>query len=416
MAAVAPPEDAQTPAPRILPPAELAALAYTNLRQQGFADAWLIAPVVQAEIDRLQANPACTILVTPEADAYKILTTDCSIKQVKATPSVFSLIKPLREKTQHCNLADENTTGIYDESRTTPEDIRTQSQALPHFSASISLEMPKKTSPSTTLEAPAQLPPNPVDIAPLSAETLQPSAEVFADIARFFQQSALTATQVLTETPRAPALSPLPPDSVLPPAVASRPTIAWNAITPEHLQDLPSLLALHQLAFDQGWLDRSEATRLALVTAAVHARRIGSNSAALFVTIVRQRRWSLCTNDEEDRARHWLRGAQPSSPPQRATPLPVAPPPAQADAVPLDADAALARDILQVARCLGSQADPWPLAAAQFAGDRARWDAALAALERWHLLQAQANARHRATLAATSVEEEEDYADDDLDC
>jgi hypothetical protein len=67
------------------------------------------------------------------------------------------------------------------------------------------------------------------------------------------------------------------------------------------------VLALGVQARARGWLTGSEADQLHVVAAAVHARRVGHEPGALFVALLRDRRWEVLTQKDEDTARGWLR-------------------------------------------------------------------------------------------------------------
>ena len=61
----------------------------------------------------------------------------------------------------------------------------------------------------------------------------------------------------------------------------------------------------------RGWVTWSEADRLHVVAAAVHARRVGQAPCRLFVALLRDRRWEVITQEDEDTARGWLRVKDP---------------------------------------------------------------------------------------------------------
>lgn len=70
--------------------------------------------------------------------------------------------------------------------------------------------------------------------------------------------------------------------------------------------DLFQFLRLEQLYFeavDRGWVDRSEATALNFIAAAVKAREEGDDPPRLFVAIVRRGLWHHLNQAHEDRAR-----------------------------------------------------------------------------------------------------------------
>ena len=139
----------------------------------------------------------------------------------------------------------------------------------------------------------------------------------------------------------------------------------------------------------RGWVTWSEADRLNVVAAAVHARRVGQAPCRLFVALLRDRRWEVLTQEDEDTAHRWLRehtyGPRPPAMPAVGTPAP---------AVPLSDDAHFAHLAQQVLRHDGWRDDPFLLVKRQYPEwTRARWERAQAELTQWRLLQAQANAR-----------------------
>ena len=73
------------------------------------------------------------------------------------------------------------------------------------------------------------------------------------------------------------------------------------------LGDVARLLALHQQAIARGWLKGGEAAQLNVVAAAVHARRVGDAPCRLFVALLRDQRWEVITQEDEDQARALLR-------------------------------------------------------------------------------------------------------------
>ena len=73
------------------------------------------------------------------------------------------------------------------------------------------------------------------------------------------------------------------------------------------LSDGVSLLALHQHAVARGWLQGGEAAQLNVVAAAVHARRVGDAPCRLFVALLRDQRWEVITQEDEDQACRLLR-------------------------------------------------------------------------------------------------------------
>jgi hypothetical protein len=161
-------------------------------------------------------------------------------------------------------------------------------------------------------------------------------------------------------------------------------------VIPADLGDVGRLEALRQQAIARGWLRDSAADQLNMIAAAVHARRVGQEPCRLFVALLRDRRWEVITQEDEDTAQRWLRdalyGAAPRTAPEAAAP-PVAP------AVPLSADA---RYVDAVQRGVPPAWRDRPFLALKLQDPTwtpARWEQAQAELTQWRLLQAQANAR-----------------------
>ena len=161
-------------------------------------------------------------------------------------------------------------------------------------------------------------------------------------------------------------------------------------VTPADLTDVGRLLALWAQAQQRGWLSSSAADRLNVVAAAVHARRMGHEPCRLFVALLRDRRWEVITQEDEDTAQRWLRDAL-YGPALRTAPEAAAPP--AAPAVPLSADA---RYVDAVPCVLPPAWRDQPFLAVKLQDPtwtRARWEQAQAELTQWRLQQAQANAR-----------------------
>ena len=182
--------------------------------------------------------------------------------------------------------------------------------------------------------------------------------------------AASAASPARGSTPR-PSARPGAPLGIwaAPTALPAGPPPSLRHVVPADLRDRARLEVLRQQAITRRWLTGSEADHLTFVTAAVHARRVGSDPCALFVAIVRGQRWDLLTDGDEDQARAWLTG-----PPPRPTP-----PPAAAPVPALSDDARFVRLTLAILRQEGWSGDPF--AAMQQhspAWTRTRWDAALA--------------------------------------
>jgi len=183
----------------------------------------------------------------------------------------------------------------------------------------------------------------------------------------------------------------------------------------EDLRDLERILALHHQAAMRGWVSWSEADRLNVVAAAVHARRVGQDPCRLFVALLRDRRWEVITQEDEDTAHRWLRAAL-YGPAPRKEPEATAPPPVPA--VPLSEDA---RFVDAVQRVLPPAWRGQPFLAVKLQDTtwtRARWERAQAELTQWRLLQAQANARSDWARLGTISEDDgalEDTANEDAE-
>lgn len=79
---------------------------------------------------------------------------------------------------------------------------------------------------------------------------------------------------------------------------------SWKHIADEDLRDTPRLMRVFDHAVGEGVLAGSEADRLRFVSAAEHARSIGStNPPGLFAWIVRAGRFEFCTQADEEAAR-----------------------------------------------------------------------------------------------------------------
>ena len=76
--------------------------------------------------------------------------------------------------------------------------------------------------------------------------------------------------------------------------------------TPD-LEDDGKLLDLLERWVALGWVDPGEHSRLRFVAAAEHALRIGSNPPALFVHLVKGKRWLYISDADEDRAQERIK-------------------------------------------------------------------------------------------------------------
>jgi hypothetical protein len=160
-------------------------------------------------------------------------------------------------------------------------------------------------------------------------------------------------------------------------------------VTLADLGDVGRLLALHQQARARGWLRGGEAEQLNVVAAAVHARRVGQAPCRLFVALLRDRRWEVITQDDEDQALALLRAQRDG--PRRWPPQA---PAAAVPEMPLSDDARLVLVAPQVLRQAGWCGEPFLGVKLQDpTWTRARWEHAQAELTQWRLRQAQA--RHQ---------------------
>jgi hypothetical protein len=218
--------------------------------------------------------------------------------------------------------------------------------------ASVSLEIAEVPVAPEAIPAPAMLPPVPTVCLPASRPPQAPTAPVVPACAR-----------TPTRTP--------------PPTLRD--------VTLADLGDVSRLLTLHQQAHARGWLRGGEAEQLNVVAAAVHARRVGQAPCRLFVALLRDRRWEVITQDDEDQAHRLLRehADGPCRRPQQ--------PPAAVPAMPLSDDARLVLLAPQVLRQAGWRGEPFLGVKLQDpTWTRARWEQAQAELTQWRLRQAQA--------------------------
>ena len=145
------------------------------------------------------------------------------------------------------------------------------------------------------------------------------------------------------------------------------------------LGDVGRVLTLHQYAIARGWLQGGEAAQLNVVSAAVHARRVGDTPCRLFVALLRDQRWEVITQEDEDQARALLRVYRYGSP-RRRVPETTAP----ASEVPLPDDARFVLRAVQVLRQVGWRGEPFlGVKLVDPTWTRARWEQAQAALAQW---------------------------------
>ena len=169
----------------------------------------------------------------------------------------------------------------------------------------------------------------------------------------------------------------------IPPAPPSPGKPDLRNVVPADLKDTGRLLDLYDQAIARGDVTTSERDRLRFVSAAEHARAIGTtNPCGLFVRLVRGGLWSFATQDDEDAARIRLRqhlyGARPAPPSLAPVSVPV-----ERAAAELSVDAQLVRAVRAAAAQARYRGDAFPLLKRQKPEwTRERWDTAAAELER----------------------------------
>lgn len=84
---------------------------------------------------------------------------------------------------------------------------------------------------------------------------------------------------------------------------ADLPSPDLNHIRSEDFHQFSRLECLYFEALERGWVDRSEATALNFIAAAVKAREEGKDPARLFISIVRRGLWQHINHGHEERAR-----------------------------------------------------------------------------------------------------------------
>jgi len=255
---------------------------------------------------------------------------------------------------------------------------------------------------------------------------------VLAEVQRARQEAAprpATAIQT-TEVPAASETPPAPAEPLLAPAPCSPapqtpqapqapvpacartstrlPPPTLRDVTLADLSDVARLLALHQQAMARGWLRGGEAAQLTVVAAAVHARRVGQKPCRLFVALLRDQRWEVITQEDEDQARALLR-AYRDGPLRRYTAEACAPEPDAA----LSDDARFALLAPQVLRQAGWRGDPFlGIKLHDPTWTKERWEQAQAALAQWQQAQARWLAGGLEPLADAAWEESETDEDD----
>ena len=323
--------------------AQLWAQAIASLRAQGIADEFLIQPVIEAEVERLRtappipSAPACDM---PDAQL------ETPAPAIEETPPAARQNLAVCQQDSRQNLAVSSPISA-------SNDVNLSSVFQPF--QEIQIPEPAEGRPPGALHAFASRtsPPRPLITPSISGD-------------------------VAAHRPATVSLAPTGPPPTL------------RDVTPADLTDVGRLLVLWAQAQQRGWLSSSEADRLHVVAAAVHAQRIGQAPCRLFVALLRDRRWEVITQEDEDTARAWLRTFR-DGPALRAAPAPVAPPLAPLVPRSVDADVvdAVQRGLPPAWRdrpflFLKLQDPTWT---------PARWAQAQTELTQWRLLQMQANVR-----------------------
>ena len=167
------------------------------------------------------------------------------------------------------------------------------------------------------------------------------------------------------------------------------------------LSDVARLLALHQHAIARGWLHGGEAAQLNVVAAAVHARRVGDAPCRPFVALLRDQRWEVITQEDEDQARRLLREHRDGPPPRTRTP-------AAMPEVSLSDDARFVQRAEQVLRQAGWQGELFlGVKLVDPTGTRARWKQAQTTLAQWQQRQGRARWQPRGLEALGATPDEE---------
>lgn len=168
-----------------------------------------------------------------------------------------------------------------------------------------------------------------------------------------------------------PATSRLQPES------AGKPNL--RDVVLDDLKDTGRLLDLYDQSVALGYVTTSERDRLRFVSAAEHARVIGTkNPCGLFVRLVRCGLWSFLTQDDEDAANTRLKRHLYRMTPQEQAPV-IAP---VREAVGLSADARVVQAIQAAVARTRYRGCAFPLLKRDHPEwTRERWDRALAELE-----------------------------------
>ncbi len=366
----APPAPAAPVPPEVQ--AQLWAQATANLRAQGIAEDFLIRPVIEAEVERLWTAPP-----TPSAPANG---------GPDAPPDTPAPARGEPPPAARQNLAVSPQTSRQNLAVSPPISPRNNAASPVPLQPFQEIQTPEPASRRPTGASHAFAPPTPRPY-PLVTPNVSGNADALpADT----QGRARGSDQ------------PLPPAAPGPPLAPLGPLPTLRNVIPADLGDVGRLEALRQQAIARGWLRDSAADQLNMIAAAVHARRVGQEPCRLFVALLRDRRWEVITQEDEDTAQRWLRdylyGPAPREAP--ASPAPTSEVPLSNDARVVD----LAQRVLPPAwrdrpfLFLKLQDPTWT---------PARWEQAQTELAQWRLQQAQANARSQlASLGAILAIEE----------
>jgi hypothetical protein len=175
----------------------------------------------------------------------------------------------------------------------------------------------------------------------------------------------------------------------------------------EDLKDTGRLLALYEQAVAVGLVTISERDRLRFVAAAEHAGVIGTrNACGLFVRLVRRGLWSFLTQDDEDAASVRLKrhlfgmGLSRGSPPVSI----------RAARVELSSDARLVQSVRSALQGAGYRGDGFALLRRERPEwTRARWDEALAELDRARMVNSRREAPFNRILESRALPVETVY-------
>ena len=140
----------------------------------------------------------------------------------------------------------------------------------------------------------------------------------------------------------------------------------------------------------------------------MHARRVGDAPCRLFVALLRDQRWEVITQEDEDQACRLLRE-------HRDGPAPRTRVPAAEPEVPLPDDARFVLRAEHVLRQAGWRGEPFlGVKLVDPTWTRARWEQAQAALAQWQQRQGRARWQRSGMEALGTAPDEESEADDYL--